>query len=214
MGYTHYWYTQPELSKEKWQPFISDCRKIVDYCQNELGIAISGGLGTGKPELSVRQIWLNGSDSQPLGVWTTSDHVSIPWPSPTAGLTEMISDPIGEKTAGNWFAGTLLQQRTAPIENGHGAGSYETFGIERINTRGQNKFSQPDEKEYGKCFACCKTAYRPYDLTVTAILIALKHHFGDDVVIHSDGTSKDWMDGRILCNNLLGYGLTTPLDFD
>ncbi|MDB5088476.1 MAG: hypothetical protein JWR09_2470 [Mucilaginibacter sp.] len=61
-------------------------------------------------------------------------------------------------------------------------------------------------------FYSCKTGYRPYDLTLTAVLIALKHHF-PVCEVSSDGEEKDWLDGRILCNNILGYGLNTEIDY-
>ncbi len=57
-------------------------------------------------------------------------------------------------------------------------------------------------------FECCKTAYRPYDVLVTALLIAAKHHFGTAIRVSSDGESKDWDEARMLCEVTLGYGRT------
>ncbi len=37
----------------------------------------------------------------------------------------------------------------------------------------------------------CKTARRPYDIVVAATWIALKHHFGDDIVLDSDGRLEE-----------------------
>jgi hypothetical protein len=71
------------------------------------------------------------------------------------------------------------------------------------------EWERPDEN--GRFFSFCKTAYRPYDLIVTAVLIGFKHHF-PEAFVTSDGTDKDWLDGKILCNNVLGYGLDFTLN--
>lgn len=80
--------------------------------------------------------------------------------------------------------------------NGSGDGSYEGVCIEQEQTEA--------------AFDFCKTALRPYDVAVTAVLIALKHHF-PECKITSDGDNNDWDEGRRLCNDLLGYGLNFKL---
>lgn len=196
MGYTHYFKIKKKASKETFELFCNDAKKIVGYCDFELGINLANGLGepNTNPEIDKNGVWLNGSDAQEPGKWTTTEDICIPWPSPTASLEVEKESPIANKTDGAWFAGTMVSQRVAPIDEltGKGKGSYETLSIENKKT----------------AFAFCKTAYRPYDLVVTAILVALKHHFGDNVVVDSDGEQKDWMDAKFLCNNLFGYGLT------
>ena len=54
---------------------------------------------------------------------------------------------------------------------------------------------------------CCKTAEKPYDTVVTAILIWLKKVFGDLVLVKSDGTWDDWQSGAVLYETA---GLGTP----
>lgn len=211
MGYTHYWYRLLAMDEQKFEKFAKDCSKIVDYCINDLEIAIDGCSKYGeKAHFSNKEVWFNGSDNQEPGKWTTPESISIPWPSDKASLLEESKSSLANKTSGNWYAGTLLRQRTAPINNltGKGEGSYETFAIER-DISGRN-FLQEDRETKGLFFECCKTAYRPYDLTVTACLIALKHHF-PECTISSDGGDKDWLDGQFLCNNILGYGLDFKL---
>jgi hypothetical protein len=211
MGYSQYWYTPKELDKNKFKEFVKDVKKIINYSQNDLGIKLANGISDigSEPIVTSEKIVFNGSDEQPVGAWTTEEELIIPWPSPNASILDHNSDPTAEKTEGNWFAGTLVSQRTAPIDNltGLGSGSYETFGIERII---KDKFTLESE-EKGLCFNCCKTAYRPYDLIITAVLISLKHYF-PECQIHSDGEDKDWLDGKFLCNNLLGYGLDFEID--
>jgi hypothetical protein len=61
-------------------------------------------------------------------------------------------------------------------------------------------------------FACTKTAYKPYDVAVTAFLILAKHHLGDAIKVSTDGEPKDWEDGRMLCEAVLGYP-RMPIEF-
>lgn len=208
MGYTHYWYRPANLKEEKFKQFANDCKKIFKYCENELGIKLANSMGEAgtHPIATQDKVYFNGSDEQPSGVWTTSENISIPWPSPKASLVEEIADPAANKTDGSWFAGTLVSQRVAPLNNnsGLGSGSYESVCIDRIMEI--SEWQKKDAPKDGLYFECCKTAYRPYDLGVTAVLIALKHYF-PECRISSDGEDKDWLDGKFLCNNLLGYGL-------
>jgi hypothetical protein len=209
IGYTHYYDIPKELDKDRFQDLIKDCKKIVGFADFELGIDIAGPLGEGKPEYTDDIIAINGSDTQRVGIWTTSEQISIPWPSETAGITEPTADPLG-KTEGTWFAGHVLSQRVAPIrENGLGSGSYESFCIPRFGKK--YEWSEPNKK--GNYFSFCKTAYRPYDLVVTAMLVALKHHF-PQCGVSSDGEMKDWMDGMLTCQKLFGYGMDFQLGGD
>jgi hypothetical protein len=137
-------------------------------------------------------------------VWTTYEEVVVPWPTPAASILDA-KDPV----AGNWgLGGTLVTKRIAPCENlaTVARGSYEPVYIGRCSAKGALQL----DIEKDLFFRSCKTAYRPYDLTVTAVLIALKHHFPVSKIC-SDGEEKDWLDGRILCNNILGYGLNTEI---
>jgi hypothetical protein len=84
--------------------------------------------------------------------------------------------------------------------NGVGKDGHETFYFER---EANTKYQKPGENEI---FSFCKTAQKPYDLMVTAALIAAKHHFGIDIKVSSDGEDTDWEPTRKLCQNALGYG--------
>jgi len=66
--------------------------------------------------------------------------------------------------------------------NGVGSNSHETFVI-----------NWDDAK-----FNFCKTAQKPYDTVVTAVLIWFKTVFGDGVIVTSDGDWKDWEGGAVL----------------
>ena len=54
-------------------------------------------------------------------------------------------------------------------------------------------------------FEFCKTAQKPYDLPVTAVLILAVKHFKDDVKVSSDGDAADWQAGIELVNKTLWY---------
>ena len=72
---------------------------------------------------------------------------------------------------------------------------------------GQEVPVMPDPESIGKVFSCCKTAYKPYDLAVTAVLVAAVHHFGKDAfIVSSDGDMEHWFEGVALCQALFGYG--------
>jgi hypothetical protein len=47
-------------------------------------------------------------------------------------------------------------------------------------------------------FNFCKTAEKPYDAVVTALLIHLKRSLGNGVTVTSDGDWNDWTGGRLL----------------
>lgn len=201
MGYTHYWYRPEHLDSQKFAAFAKDCAKIVMHSRG-LGIDIAGGLGDGNPEITPQKVWFNGSDEQVPGRWTTQEQITIPWPADSAE-SELLEMAWEKKTAGTWYAGDLLSSRVAPVDNltGKGSGSYETFAIDVYEKQSEWRKDEPS------VFTCCKTGYRPYDLTVTACLVAFKHHFGDTVKVSSDGEMKDWIDGIMMCENLFSYGL-------
>ena len=44
----------------------------------------------------------------------------------------------------------------------------------------------------------CKTAQKPYDIVVTALLIQLKRSLGEDAIVTSDGSWHEWESGCLL----------------
>lgn len=250
MGYSHYFYRPKELNSKKFKEFTNDCKKIFEYSENQLGIELANGMGdiNSDPKITSNLLCFNGSNTQPIGVFTTMDKISIPWFSSNANLTESKQSPTADKTDGQWFAGDYVSQRVAPTkilnvkeiveklyekvkdkkklskrekrfltkyseanEVEFGSGENETVYIERKLSKEDIDWQLNREEKRELFFGCCKTACRPYDLIVTAVFIALKHHFSE-CVIRSDGEDKDWQDGRILCQNLLGYGIDFSVD--
>jgi len=59
-------------------------------------------------------------------------------------------------------------------------------------------------------FHFCKTAYKPYDEVVTAVLIRAKELYGDQLRVASDGSWSDWADGRKLYERAFGRKAECP----
>ena len=82
-------------------------------------------------------------------------------------------------------AGFLLQDDSAGAAvfiNGEGANAHESFVI--------------TSEDVGYNF--CKTAQKPYDTVVTALLILLKRSLGENVIVTSDGSWHEWESGCLL----------------
>lgn len=85
--------------------------------------------------------------------------------------------------------------------NGRGNKGYETFFFPRT-VLDLRTASMHD----GRVFGFCKTEKRPYDLVVASVLLAAKYHFGDDILIDSDGDDEEWTEAKAICQEVLGYG--------
>lgn len=197
MGYTHYWRRKEEYSQQEMELIVRDFRKVNDRLW-EHGLVLAGGLGEGDPEIIYDMVRFNGK--------TNCGHeehdLSIPWPTKNAGGVGLYAD---EAKKGQWYAGDKINTRVCG-----GDCSYETFHFPRkLEPR---EWQEPDKK--GLLFNCCKTAYRPYDLAVFCFLIIAKHHLGESIIVHSDGTLEQCFDSMSLCQELLGYGLEFDFDKD
>ena len=81
--------------------------------------------------------------------------------------------------------------------------SHESFLLERVTDI--RRFTQRDE-DNGMIFKFCKTAQKPYDIAVCSALIIAKKHFGESIMISSDGDNAEWKESKALCQKILGYG--------
>lgn len=85
-----------------------------------------------------------------------------------------------------------LVTQTEVLFNGCSGQDYETFHFS-IRQKG---------------FACCKTAERPYDKAVMAVLIVLQHYLGDDLKVTSDGLfDEEWLAMRLYVEKRWGCHL-------
>ena len=196
MGYTHYWRRPRYIDGLAYGRIVDDYRRLLPALE-EAGVRLGDGVGEGEPIITDDEVVFNGlrNCGHPSGT-----RLSIPWPSPDAG--GVLS---GQGAVGTWDAGTLVDTRTCD-----GDCSYESFSFPRVMRL--HGWEEPDEQ--GRFFACCKTAFRPYDLAVTAFLVIAKHHLGDQIRVTSDGGPQQWFDAKLLCSMVLGYGLDVRLDFE
>ncbi len=196
MGFSHYWRREQEIAQPTMESIVNDFRKIVKAISSYVDLA--GGQGEGKPEITYDKIWFNGNAK----CGHPREDLGITWPSDDAGG---IAEPFKENVQkGNWFAGAQLQKRTCG-----GDCSHETMAFPRIM-----KLEKWQEPKNGLYFEFCKTAFKPYDLAVIALLIIAKHYLKEKIKVSSDGTDEQWFDGKFICQNVLGYGLDFKLSED
>lgn len=189
MGYTHYWYRSKIIPAETFEKIVSDFRVLMPQFEG-YDVPLAGGDGTGEPVVTPEEVVFNGKAA--CGHPENHDLV-IPWPEPDAGGVRAVEDAID----GQWFGGTTVVTRTC-----NGNCSYEGFYFPRVYR--PESWETPDK--YGRYFNFCKTAFRPYDLAVTAFLVIAKHHLGDQIVVATDGDNAHWRDAQVLCQMELGYG--------
>lgn len=84
---------------------------------------------------------------------------------------------------------------------------HETFSWKRYPKLGG--WETGDETK--ETFDFCKTAYKPYDAVVTAVLIRAGEIYGDLVRVRSDGDWGEWIDGRLLYTATFKIEPTSPI---
>ena len=193
MGYTHYWHRVPRFDDASFHAAVRDVTRVVPRL-TELGIPLAGSEGEGAPVLTEALIAFNGS--RHCG-HPANQAISLPWPTPDAGGVATTWQDFATAHTGHWYAGAEIGTRVCD-----GECSYESFIMERVFQ--PQPWQQPEDGYY---FAFCKTAFRPYDLAVTAALVILQHHLGAQLRVSSDGEAPHWFDAQVLCQIELGYGL-------
>jgi len=207
MGYTHYWYREKEIDPHTFERIVKDFKRLLPVFK-VLDVKLGNGLGEGKPVINNREVIFNGLRN--CGHPKNSNLI-IPWPAAT--VKPGVAPNSRQAVVGSWFAGVVLNQRVC-----NGDCSYETFYFPRTMPERYTPV-QPviyydlngrpichDKQHIGKYFQFCKTAFRPYDLAVTAFLVVAKHHLGERILVESDGMIAHWMDAIKICQNVLGYG--------
>lgn len=89
--------------------------------------------------------------------------------------------------------------------NGVGDEAHETFSWPSVENR-----AEWDTSDDEWVFSCTKTAYKPYDAVVCAILIRAKRIYGDGLRVLSDGTWEYWAEGRALYEAVFGMEAPKP----
>ena len=158
---------------------------------SDAGVQLAGWDGTGLPEITNELIRFNGVSG--CG-HAKNDEIVIPYPAEDAhGIGSSETAIVGDY----FRMGALLQHRACG-----GRCSYETFTLARIKNLSAG--DAPDDA--GLCGEFVKTAFRPYDIAVTAALLIGKRHLGEDLVVNSNGADPQWRDAKELCQQALGYG--------
>ncbi len=79
---------------------------------------------------------------------------------------------------------------------------YETFALE-ANLRDVRIIVSASDGGDERGFGCCKTAQRPYDVAVCAVLATMSARCKGDVTISSDGDATEWLEGVKLAREAL-----------
>ncbi len=200
MGYTHYWSREKEINEIKFKAIVHDFKILLPKLK-DAGVLLANGIGIAEPEINFDFICFNGLKN--CG-HPKNSAIMIPWPTANAGgIASAVDHVKGISPAGHWFAGAEIDQRVC-----NGSCDYETFyisSVKKIET-----WDKPNKNRLW--FDCCKTAFRPYDLAVTACLIICKHHLENRFEVSSDGKDQHWFDAKLLCKLHLGYGMDFKLD--
>lgn len=205
MGYTHYWYRKDrEINIEDFRRIIFDFKKLIPRF-DEVGVVLAGSHGKGEAVIETNQVIFNGLTN--CG-HPAKHELGITWPADNArGVANSWGEDVSSEP---WYAGTTVEKRTCA-----GDCSHETFCFPRIISQDQESpfnYYPTEDSRVGWQFDFCKTAYKPYDLAVTAFLIIAKQYLKRSICVRSDGRAPHWADARVLCQKDLGYGDDFELD--
>jgi hypothetical protein len=113
-----------------------------------------------------------------------------------------IGDAFGEST-------TPEISETRVAFNGMGDDAHETFAWDAVvSSQPAHAAGQPMLSDF------CKTAEKPYDTVVVAVLLWLKDCYTDAVDISSDGYWSEWYDGRDLFRTVFGFEAEAPFEIE
>jgi len=187
LGYTHFWYRTQTISPDIYQAIRTDFEKLI-LPLHDAGIELAGPSGRDAPTITDELIGFNGLND--CG-HPHSEHWVVAYPSDSAEGVGPSSTAI-ERSHDD--LAVTVKHRCC-----NGRCSFETFVFPRA--------MNPDQKDAnGLFFDSSKTAFRPYDIGVTAFLLIAKRHLGDRLVVHSNGGDGQWADAKRLCQQVLGYG--------
>jgi hypothetical protein len=190
MGYTHYWARPREIPAPLFDSIRDEFSRLI-LPLNDRGVPLAGWDGEAIPEITSEVISFNG---QIACGHSENEDIVIPYPAPDAhGIGASSTAIVGDYHG----LGVLLKHRCCG-----GKCCCETFRLERIMIPDSGE--EPDNN--GLFIRGVKTAFRPYDIAVTAALIVAKRHLGDLFLVHTNGGESQWSDAKRLCQDILGYG--------
>ncbi len=177
MGYSHYWNRPQIIDLTTFNTISKDLSALLPALE-AAGALLANAYGREEPEIGPEFIGFNGVEC--CGHAKNQD-VRLAWPSKDA-------HGIGD----NMSKGGTLPYRTC-----NGDCSFESVWFERVATIAG---------EDGRVECSCKTAFRPYDLAVTAFLVIAKHRLRGELQVQTDGEPCHWAEAFALCQAKLGYG--------
>jgi hypothetical protein len=191
MGYSHHWYRPPVIPEAVFRQIRADFEKLILPLADQ-DVPLAGWQGENEPEIHNDRIRFNGV--RQCG-HPENEEIFIPYPAAHArGL-----GPSATAILGPWYdVGVELQHRCCS-----GQCCHEAFLFPR-DVKGGPFDKKPDAN--GLVLQWTKTAFKPYDIAVTAALLIAKRHLQDQLVIESNGLDAQWADAKELCQQHLGYG--------
>lgn len=190
MGYTHYWYRPAVIPAGIFGAIRADFEKLILPLADS-GAHVADGLGEGVPVITNDVIRFNGVR---FCGHPTHDAIAIPFPTDDACGIGSSANAIQQDGSEELI--TRIKHRCCD-----GRCSYETFSFPRCLPSDEE---QPGTN--GLCIGFTKTAFRPYDIAVTAALLIARRNLGDQFVVHTDGLDAQWSDAKRICQEVLGYG--------
>jgi len=176
------------LDKAEFAKAVEDCKTLCAA----IPVPLAGWQGKGKPKFGKTEIAFNGVEA--CGHVDTD--LGIAWPTPDA--KGIAGDDKGAISPENWFAGAQLTGRACG-----GDCSHESFVVPQSH-KPYAEWDEPDEN--GRYFSFCKTAFKPYDLSVQACLIVLACRFPGKFLVSSNGDWENWVEATEFVQARLGYG--------
>ena len=81
-----------------------------------------------------------------------------------------------------------------------------------VNALAHKDFIIPTELTHIPDFSFCKTACKPYDVVVVAVLATIADFAPHSLLVTSDGVPKEWADGCELASEIFGCHIPVPPD--
>jgi hypothetical protein len=219
MGYVHSWDTQKRIPLDAFAAIAKDFAKLLPEF-TKAGIQLAGPSGKGQVLIDSEKISFNGKEH----CGHTKEDLGITFPAADSGgihkentgadkKSETLEIPSDKEV----FKMPISFLKTRACG---GDCSHETMKLQRVspeerrlkipegaseNMVGMKEYLEQRERLPYSYF--CKTAYKPYDIAVTALLLIAKHHLQDRIFISSDGQDQHWFDAKLICQKVLNYGL-------
>lgn len=124
--------------------------------------------------------------------------------------------PMSSKTWGELVDASqaIVKQTSVELADGLGEGRPDIGSSLEISLNGPSHDDLAHESfvlsPTSTGFNFCKTAGKPYDVVVTAILTVAEHLTGGAFNVCSDGDAADWLAGVQLASHATGIALDVP----